>query len=664
MKNLKNIFKILLLLFVVSSCDDDEFVPPNEFVVGAFTSSFGNEAIRETSINEFAAFLDLSAGATYHEWRIPEGAFFLKGPIPSNQRTFERFIINPGDSITTERSALVLFPEANSETKVVIYNEFDEPTQFILPADFVPGTGPGTGVIMDTVRTQLVGDKHVFTYEILIDVYADVMADLAIRDIDGNNIDFRNLSEIDIKFGDKLIFEDLSGTTNNARPTTTNWRIHTIEENRDDEEDIFNIISEEEAVSRIDTITFNRRIGRFRSELTASRPRTENLRGSMNRLRIPLVFNVTSLDSPYTQEGTVEETLNGAIEIPLSATVTDLTNNPASAFTVNVNGSLVEVISVEKSDTNGNVLILTPDGVFADTDMVTVSYDGSADIQSIDERPLAAFTGVPVVNFIIIPAVQTGAIVELMDQTIQVPFDVAFDPATFTGDPTQGFEVLVNGIPFPLQTVTIDPVSMSTLNIILNDPIFRPDVITVSHDGSGDIRIVSGGAIGAFTGVPVEMHDVSLLTDGGFEGEIDGVTWTSSALAGGSVEFTTEQAFSGSKSAKMVNNRPRLESRNELIDLDAGTYTISYQRFVPTTVDLSALPATVGDKFNVGPSNFTIRWDASGPITQGVWEAVEGEITLGAPAAGAFIRIQPVPTTGDLTVFLDDFKIQLKEERP
>ncbi|WP_303317227.1 SwmB domain-containing protein [Flavivirga abyssicola] len=651
MKNIKNLFKVILLLFIVSSCDDDEFVPPNEFVDVAFTSSLGLGA-KEVDVNDYSGFLDLSSGATYHEWRIPKTAFFLKGPIPGNATNLDEFIINPGDTITNDRTALVLFKEADSVAKITIYNEFDEYTEFILNTGFDPVAG---STIIDTTRTELINGKWVYEYTLTIDVYDTIVPDMAIRDIDGNPIDYRNLSSIDLKFNDKLIFEDLSETTNNARPTSTRWRVHTIEDNEDDEINIFN------GTTKIDTITFNKQIGSFRGKLTSNRDRTETIKADSEIFDIPVVFNVTALDESFTQTGSVEELPDGTIQVPLSSIVADIGSSPVASFTVNVNGSPATINSVIKSNTAGNTLIVTLETDIQETDVVTISYDGNGGLQSLDERPLQAFSNVAVANYIVTPVIQTGTIIELRDETIQVPFDVDFDPDTFTGDTTQGFEVLVNGISFSIASVSIDNTDNKVLNINLTDPIYRPDVITVGHDGSGDIRAIGGGAIGAFTGVPVIMDNGDILNgDGSFD---DSSKWNNNSGNGtSSITFPNPAVPANNPDTGAVafveapdGNKPDLRSSGTY-PFEAGkTYVWTAKRYIFTAHTTTfAKPYIASDQL---PND-----DYVGEARE-VWEDIQIAEFVQSTTGNFIVRYQPVPA-GVSRVYYDDFIIAEKEVRP
>ncbi|TGV00809.1 SwmB domain-containing protein [Flavivirga rizhaonensis] len=645
-KNIKTVFKILLLLLVVSSCEEDDYVAPNEFVNAGFTTDFG-PAVKELNVFEYTAFMDISEGATYHEWRIPESACFLKGPIPNSTRNYDKFIINEGSTVTTDRTALVLFKEGNTSTKVTLYNEFDEYTEFILPVrDSISKTQ-----VIDTIRTIFKDNKWIYEQTIWLDVYDTIVPDMAMRDVLGNNIDFKNLTTIDLKFEDKLVFEDLSETTNNARPTSTKWRIHTIEENEEDEINLFS------GETKIDTITFNKRIGSFKGKLISKRDRTETVNGDEDTYEIPVIFNVTALDEPFIQNGDIIERADNTIVIPLSSIVADPGSSQAAFFTVNVNGSPAAITSVVKSNTTGDFLLITLENEIFETDTVTVSYDGNGAFKSLDDRPLQAFTDVPVITYVIVPTVQTGNVVELRDETIQIPFDAPFDGDTFTGDTTQGFEVLVNGVNFVISSVNLD-IDNTKLNIRLVDKIYRPDVITVSYDGSGSINAVGGGIITPFSLVPVIMDNGDILNgEGSFN---DPSKWVNAGNGTSTITFVTASVPNSPDTGTVAfveapdGNKPDLRSTDTYPFEVGKTYVWTAKRYIfPEHTTTFAKPY-----LDIQLSNENYNGAA-----RGVWEDVIITEFTQAATGNFNVRLQPIPP-GICKVYYDDMIIAEKEVRP
>lgn len=650
MKNIKNIIKLLLLLFVIVSCsNDDDSESSSGFTDVAFTTNYGTDPSKESEVNQYGAFLDISAGATYHEWRIPEGAFFLKGPIPNKAKTFDQFIINPGDTVTNDRTALVLFKEGNSNTRITLYNEFDEYTEFVLPVGFDDGD-----LVLDTTRTIFKDDKWIYEYDIIVDVYDTIVPDMTIRDIDGNLIDFKNTDVIDVKFEDKLIFEDLLSPSNNARPDETKWRVFTIEENEDDEETIFN------GSTQIDTISFNKRIGTFKGTLRSKRIKTEDVNADEELYEMPVVFNVTPLDEDLVV-GSIEERADNTLLVRLSSRINAIEGDVSSNFTVTVNGAprIISAVGLNPGVSSANFLLITLDTPIEQTDTATVSYDGnSTAIASLDGRQLQAFTSIPVDVFIIIPAIQTGPIVELVDEKIVVPFDIALDQSSFTGD-TQGFEVLVNGTPFAIDNITPNIDDSNKIDIRLTDPIFRSDVITVSSDGTSTIKALGDGPIQAFTAQTVIMDNGDILNgDGNFE---DASKWGDFGNAKPNLTIGAPSVANDGDAAHLTapdGSKADIRSTGTYPFESGKTYVWTYKRFI------SASNTTIQAKNYIGGTQIKPVVDkytgAANP--SGVWETKSFEFTV--PATGNFlVRIQAIPA-GICDVYYDDIVIAEKEERP
>ncbi|UZO82288.1 hypothetical protein NBT05_07375 [Aquimarina sp. ERC-38] len=282
MKYIKNIIAVFLLIIVVIGCQEESTVArDNAFTALGFTTSFGAGVNKQTTVNQFESFMDLSSGATRHEWRIPEGAFFLRGPIPNQVKIFDPFIINPGTTVSTDRTVHVLFKDGSSSTKVTLYNEFADSLAFQARR-----WNPADSTVVDTLtRTIRMGDKWVYEYELNLDVYDTIVPEMRIRDINGVNIDLQSTDVINLSQGDQLIFEDLRSPSNNARPDLTTFRITS--------RNPFEVVYDsEEMTSAIDTITFDAGVGEFTGLLISKRDPTDNLAGDTQRFEIPVIFNV------------------------------------------------------------------------------------------------------------------------------------------------------------------------------------------------------------------------------------------------------------------------------------------------------------------------------------------------------------------------------------
>ncbi|WP_282136794.1 hypothetical protein [Seonamhaeicola maritimus] len=675
---LKSLFLLLLLLVVSIGCSkDEEYEAPGSFVDLSITWTSGASATRESEVNRFFSFSDLSAGAEYQEWRIPDNAFFLEGPIPNNLDNHDAYIAEPSnEKISTEKTVHVLWKKGDSLTQVGYYGVFPDSTSFRFPAYWDSATA---STIEDTIKTVKINNKWVAEYWFTIDVYDTVRATPQVRYLDETVLDHENTEAITVVFGDKMIFEDLSGllADNNARPNTAVWRMHTLEEDEENQTNVQRRTHERVVLDErvIDTITFND-LGEFRVELKATRDRTQTLRQSENSYDIPTIFNVVPLSVPLTQTGTVVETDMDVVEVTLSHKIMPLEGAVVDNFIVEVDG-VEKVITSITRNANGNKLLvdLTDDPILPEdaSKTVTISYDGASDLlKSFDLRPLEAFSDVDIDVYVPTPMIQMGSIVEIDGDIIQVGFDQEIDPASISGsaDPAAGFIVMLNGGAATVNSVAVNGSDPMILDITIVEGAYQDDFITMAFTGPGDIRSIGGGAISDFTAVTIEPYIMNLYTDGGLEGTLGDYWFEGASGAGATVEFSTEQAYSGSQSLKMTNDKPRLESGRDL-NYEAGeTYIISYMRYIPSSVDFDAgfRAADAGEKiwYDLGSGNraVTPRWFTTGDPVKDTWELVEVEITPGA-LSNVGIRFQPVPTSGTVySLYFDDFKIYKKDYRP
>lgn len=669
MKNIKYIIKTIFTLSVLAllliSCDDDDYEAPGSFSDLSITWTTGASSDRVSEVNKYFSFMDLSAGAEEQYWKIPsENAFFLEGPIPNNLDNHDAYIINPGTTISTDKTIHVLWKKGDSLSEVSYHATFQDSTSFIFNKYYDASLG---GEVYDTIRTKNIDGKWVADYTFIIDVYDTVVAVPEVRYMDETVLDHKTVESVTLTYGDQLIFEDLSGLQpdNIGRPETTKWRVHTMETDSTQQTSIYNkTFTRKELKDRvIDTITFNK-LGDYRVELKATRERTERLKLSSDIYDIPTIFTIIPIDAPLTQDGDIIESNADVIEIPLSHKIQQFTENVSAHFAVEIDGVASEIETVTRNS-NGNKLLITLVTPLVPADAsktVTVSYDGTSTVLwSFDERLLEAFDELPIEVYVPTPVAQEGDAVELEDQTIQIGFDTEIDSNSFT-DPTTGFEVLVNNVVFPISTVSSDSGDASVLNIVLTDQIYRTDEIKVSYDGTGSIYGLGDGAVTPFSDLPVTMYEGNMIVDSSFEGTFGDVWVEGASGAGAVVEFSTEQAFDGVQSAKLEDSKPRLETSNGVLNYEAGVeYLITYKRYIASGSDILS---TSGDKIWYDLSKSVApKWGVSAAVD--TWETVEVVVTPAADSMGKNLRLQPIPTSGvDFVVYYDDFRIFKNDARP
>ncbi|MBU2975779.1 SwmB domain-containing protein [Zobellia sp. B3R18] len=667
MRDIKYSIRFLFLLLIIVGCeDDDEYVAPNSFVDAAFTTTWGTAVVKDIDINNYGSFMDLSNGTTKHEWTIPEGTFFLEGPLPTSADSFESYVIEGAGKVSDERTVHVLFTKGDSLTPVKLHNEYEEYTEFALPTGWDTETN---SVIIDTLRTVQKGSAWVLDYTIIVDVYDTIVADMEIRDLEGNTIDFKNQAEIDIKFGEQLIFEDLSRQNNTSRPTTTVWTIHTIEENEEDEENIINVNEEK----TIDTLTFNKRIGKFKGRLVSKRDRTETVKADDETYEIPVVFNVIALDEKLEQSGDIIELADNTIEVPLSSKLVPLTEDVSANFVVEVNGAARSVASVVQRPADASVLVLTLDTPLEGADAantVTVSYDGgSATLKSVDERVLEAFADVAVQVYVPVPVNRVGMIQKTTEEdVILVAFDQELDPTSITAsaDATMGFSVMLNGVASTVTSVEVDPANAAVLKMILGEELYRDDEITVSYAGPGDIRSIGAGELVDFGPDMVVANEDNVIGDvGSFENAID-TDWLNTGSNGtGAAEIVAAPTPDVVSTVEPTGNVMHLSAPdgNKPNTVTSGTfpfeagvvYRVKFKRYLGSTT------TTAFAKHYFGNQQIDDSWNGAEDVL-GTWQLVEFTFTADATSNGT-VRIQPVPG-GISDVYYDDYIIQVDDNRP
>ena len=664
-KLIKTMFSLSLLTLLFISCDDDEYVAPGSFTDLSITWTSGASSARESEVNRFFSFSDISAGAEYSEWRIPSNAFFLQGPIPNNLDNHDAYIVNPGDTVSSEKTVHVLWKKGDSLTEVKYYGIFNDSTSFRFNLYYDTEINSD---VEDTIKTVNINGKWIADYTFIIDVYDTVVAVPEVRYMDGTVLDHENTDAVTLTFGDQLIFEDLSGLQldNNARPETTKWRVHTRETDTTNQTNVYNnTITRVELRDRvIDTITFDD-LGEYQVELRATRERTERLKQNFEVYDIPTVFTVVPLNDPFTYIGDVVESNADIIQIDLSHKIRPLTENVAGNFSVKVDGVAKTIESVSRNSNGTKLLIALVDPIVPQdaTKTVTVSYDGgNADLRSYDERLLEAFTNLPIDVYVPTPTFQTGDVIELENETIQISFQDAIDAASF-GDAVTGFEVLVNGSAFAISTVTLDAGNPKTINIKLTNPIINTDEIFVSYDGSGSIYAVGDGAVTPFSNLPVKMNIIDILNgDGSFN---DGAQWTNAGNTPGvdsNISVVTPSVPNSPDTGTVMfieaidGKKADLRSTGTYSYESGVTYILKFKRY------LFAEHTTAFAKIYLGGTQIKPDPEQYGGAATGVWEEVSYEFTYTGGSVDNILRIQPIPV-GVCKVYYDDMILYKKESR-
>lgn len=266
------------------------------------------------------------------------------------------------------------------------------------------------------------------------------------------------------------------------------------------------------------------------------------------------------------------------------------------------------------------------------------------------------------------PFIQLGNVTELEDETIQIPFNGEFMPFL---NQEQFFKVTVNGIEFPVAEVKRNADDLTVLELTLEDPIYRPDVILVSLLEGSDLQSTDTRKPVPFADAPVIMHDVNLLPygiatieDGGNQGKDSWKPrWNNNS--GGIVEFSTDRAASGDWSMKLTmpagaaNVFADAQLESPLVLDPTKTYLLEYKVFVESS---TVLPNESG-LFMLPNWGFQMWKNFDYP--QGEWKTQTAEYKGGTSLTILWLRIlSNAAKTSDIVAYYDDFYMVEKEVRP
>lgn len=389
MNNIKLLTLFASLLFIVS-CEEEyaEYTPPQDdfadvsWLVG-LNPSVGAEAQFSINSDTQISFFNLAQGAVSSQWTIQEGNNFLKEGFKAND-SLPLFIDENAGLTSTNGKAHILF-RTNEENKVTLINKFNEPVSSNMSDTYE-----------DNVLENTYEEDGLFVYEttFLFDVFAHLNPAFSILN-DGVEVlniteedmpsmdDEANWPVVEIEAATALTFVDNSSV---GRPNGGTWFIQ-------------DGVPSQTGAAQDANIKFYRlgtfNVGRFRSLRVAPLPtsNTEKL--------IPLKVKVVKSSQPFEFDGVLKEDENEVISFRVNGEVKPFSGAEGN-FTVHVtnpNGfdQNIPVASARVSDDNSIFIELTLSAPIYNSDTITVSYDGSGNITSADDRVLGLFDLEPVV---------------------------------------------------------------------------------------------------------------------------------------------------------------------------------------------------------------------------------------------------------------------------
>ncbi len=367
--------KIILMLIALSAlfvgCTTNEYEAPGDISAVGFYTSTGTDAEINTALFGYTTFSDLSQGVIDHSWTIDEGNFFLKGPISfkENSKDFETKIINPGSTVTNDKTAIIYFKKAGNQ-KVRLYNTFDK---FVNFRGSRYSEADGKDVEYDFPAKQI-GDKWVIDTTFVVKVFDTLTPEVIVRK-DGVVIDHMTSTPIEIEAGESLNFEDISTL---GEPTNRYWFVRA----KGTKVDINNSND-----LRTD-LAFNK-LGNFVAGITISRI-GENIPFGNKTKIFKLPIKVIPSSKPFTLVS-VKEAEDQTIKVEYAGEFDTFESN-ALDFKVLVNGVDATISSVTLNSSNSTIIDIKLLDVIYNNDVIKVSLLDPKDVKSVDTRTPVTFT--------------------------------------------------------------------------------------------------------------------------------------------------------------------------------------------------------------------------------------------------------------------------------
>ncbi|WP_343328529.1 hypothetical protein [Polaribacter staleyi] len=363
MKNTLILIAFISLLF--TSCTEEEYEAPNSFSDVGFYTGAGQNSIIQLNIFDYMSFLDLSQGYTEHSWTIEEGNNFLKGPIKSTEKSFEKYVVNAGDTVTKEKSAHVLFNKSGLQ-KVRLRNVFKDSVAF---RGFSQERGD---YIMASVKE---GNSWVIDTTFVVKVFDTIIPQIEVKQF-GALVDYTSKDTIYVEAGDKVQFID---KTTIGEPTGRFWSIRAKGGTQE-------VVASSSA--EVADIVF-KKLGHFTARITANRT-GQNVPGDSDTYDLVSPFKVIPSSQPFVISGTIIEKEDETIQVPFNGEFSPFLNKE-SFFKVSVNDVDFKVASVTINPDDSTILDLVLEEKIYRPDVIKVSLLDGSGLESTDTRTPVAF---------------------------------------------------------------------------------------------------------------------------------------------------------------------------------------------------------------------------------------------------------------------------------
>ncbi|WP_143525073.1 hypothetical protein [Labilibacter marinus] len=369
MKNIK-ILSIIALILMTLACDEDYEAPYFFTDVEWKMSETPLDTMFALAQDDYISFVDLSQGASSHQWTIDEGCYFLRPEFSKSDTVYTDFIDQSVGNMSSEARAHILFAKSGIK-EVHLYNTYPDSAAFISAED-------------DTIPTVRMGDEWVIDTTFLVDVYAHIepafkvyFGETLVKEVLATDIpseeDRPTWDTVTVEVGQELTYVDL---TTIGRPNRRTWMM-----------DGGVPATSNDSSANIAYYKMGVATGSVNVSRAGDLPQ-----GSTSKL-IPLIVKVVQSSQPFEYTGKAQEIGDKLIGFNVTGEVADFFGEEAN-FTVRAKNigfdETIEVSGAKVSSTDATMIELTLADEVYNTDSVWITYAGG-NIQSLDERELQAF---------------------------------------------------------------------------------------------------------------------------------------------------------------------------------------------------------------------------------------------------------------------------------